>query len=109
MWMQIPMVQDSDHRPSNAALFHANDEDFTLVKGTNGCENEGLDSRFSKQISGRSQAWWRRPMIPPPGKLRQEDLKFEACLSYTERLYLKTNKQNQGVENQSKNLLKKVI
>jgi hypothetical protein len=37
----------------------------------------------------KSQAWWYAPAIPALGRLRQEDPKFKASLSYSVRPYLK--------------------
>jgi hypothetical protein len=49
----------------------------------------------TKQKSKRllqSQAWWYMPVIPALGRLRQEDLVFEASLSYIVKLCVKKSK-----------------
>jgi flagellar biosynthesis/type III secretory pathway protein FliH len=38
-----------------------------------------------KRIKKRSQAWWCTSVIPAPGRLWQEDCKFEDSLSYIAR------------------------
>jgi hypothetical protein len=43
-----------------------------------------------------SQAWWHTPIIPPLGRLRQEDQEFEASMGYIARHCLKKKKKKAG-------------
>jgi hypothetical protein len=37
-------------------------------------------SLFCSKLCSAAWAWWRTPVIPALGRLRQEDHEFEACL-----------------------------
>jgi hypothetical protein len=43
-------------------------------------------------MTSGGQAWWYTPVIPAPGRQKQEDYDFEVSLSYITRPYLKETK-----------------
>jgi hypothetical protein len=56
--------------------------------------------RKKEKNSQRGQAWWYTPVIPALGRLRQEDLEFEASMDYIAKpnLQKKTPKPNRANE-----------
>jgi hypothetical protein len=57
-----------------------------------------------EELRNGSQTWWGMPVIPALGKLRQEDLKFQANLGYTKKSKQKT--QIKGQKNIANKILK---
>jgi hypothetical protein len=65
-----------------------------MTKSLTGQSTSGIWFRYLK--SARVQVWWCTPVISALGRLKQEDLEFEANLDYRVRPCLKKKKiQNQ--------------
>jgi hypothetical protein len=63
-----------------------------MTKSLTGQSTSGIWFRYLK--SARVQVWWCTPVISALGRLKQEDLEFEANLDYRVRPCLKKKKKS---------------